>query len=452
MESRRPSKKGLLNAPSEYNCFLNVIVQSLWHLDPFRLLFNTVAHRHVKEHMKKPEADRLKCIVCSLRLIFTQLQFDESANLSSANLRLALSVVYEQSGKFRLNEMEDASECLQAILQCIHHELHGNSSPTCQHPDCPVHRIFGYGLSESDTSSNVSYQLIYYLTAAMPSATLESSSSSEQTLRRKQSKHIFDFFSTIGPREIAFRDSMCTDSGPFENAMKTDSPFVVVSKDAGAGPKAADAAAAEPSKRVLKHIPPVFTVELGWGSATASAEEVSSIFAILPRTMDVRHIFSVISSDAVYRLQAFVCYYGCHYVNISFSNSSSSWYLFDDSHVRKIGVKWSAVVRHCVLGKLQPSILFYVRAPLSNLEAAQMDPEEAVPSGTPRFGKPDFVRAKTTDERKFVSMQELGSFLTTDDLGKSKKTNPIKDMIHHFRRHKKSFSTTMADTDKPPPP
>ncbi|CAL5366347.1 unnamed protein product [Camellia sinensis] len=57
---------GLRNV-GENNCFINVIVQSLWHLRTFRGKFlrrSTPAHAHIKD----------PCIVCELHGIFTALR------------------------------------------------------------------------------------------------------------------------------------------------------------------------------------------------------------------------------------------------------------------------------------------------------------------------------------------------------------------------------------------
>ncbi|KAL2935906.1 Inactive ubiquitin carboxyl-terminal hydrolase 54 [Bienertia sinuspersici] len=57
---------GLLNEIGEYNCFLNVIIQSLWHLSQFR-----------EEFLKRSPADHVHvgdpCVVCALYDILTAL-------------------------------------------------------------------------------------------------------------------------------------------------------------------------------------------------------------------------------------------------------------------------------------------------------------------------------------------------------------------------------------------
>ncbi|KAF5960980.1 hypothetical protein HYC85_002189 [Camellia sinensis] len=76
---------GLRNV-GENNCFINVIVQSLWHLRTFRGKFlrrSTPAHVHIKD----------PCIVCELRGIFIALREAKEGDdaVSPTTLRIALS-------------------------------------------------------------------------------------------------------------------------------------------------------------------------------------------------------------------------------------------------------------------------------------------------------------------------------------------------------------------------
>lgn len=58
---RNPNEKGLQNFIGENNCFLNVVIQALWHLDSFRLAFKSPRiksnHRHTEN-----------CVYCALEV------------------------------------------------------------------------------------------------------------------------------------------------------------------------------------------------------------------------------------------------------------------------------------------------------------------------------------------------------------------------------------------------
>jgi Ubiquitin carboxyl-terminal hydrolase len=55
--------KGMENSTGSNNCFLNVILQSFWHLTSFRKNFQINSYGHTCE-----EAEN--CLICEIRVIF----------------------------------------------------------------------------------------------------------------------------------------------------------------------------------------------------------------------------------------------------------------------------------------------------------------------------------------------------------------------------------------------
>jgi uncharacterized UBP type Zn finger protein len=154
--------KGLQNEIGQYNCFLNVVIQSLWHLKRFReelLAESSKQHIHVGE----------PCVVCALRGIFVGLSSrafttpSHDAPVAPTALRVALSAMYSDSNFFQEAQMNDASEVLAVIFDCLHKafvpsgassdgESDGSTageSWDCQdgHP-CIVHNLFGLDVVE----------------------------------------------------------------------------------------------------------------------------------------------------------------------------------------------------------------------------------------------------------------------------------------------------------------
>lgn len=88
---------GLKNEVGEYNCFLNVIMQSLWHLRRFRDEFLRKSSEHV--HVGDP------CVVCALYDIFTALSTASTETrrktVAPTSLRIALSNLYPYSNFFQ---------------------------------------------------------------------------------------------------------------------------------------------------------------------------------------------------------------------------------------------------------------------------------------------------------------------------------------------------------------
>jgi Ubiquitin carboxyl-terminal hydrolase len=58
------------NATGKYHCFLNAVIQSLWHVQSFRERFESLAYVH--NHAPRAK-DEMPCLFCSLRDIFASV-------------------------------------------------------------------------------------------------------------------------------------------------------------------------------------------------------------------------------------------------------------------------------------------------------------------------------------------------------------------------------------------
>lgn len=67
-------EKGLVNRVGENNCFLNVCIQALWHLGPFRDKFLHATALEAAPSPVRPRQARHvhgpSCVFCALRVIF----------------------------------------------------------------------------------------------------------------------------------------------------------------------------------------------------------------------------------------------------------------------------------------------------------------------------------------------------------------------------------------------
>ncbi|KAF5734157.1 Ubiquitin carboxyl-terminal hydrolase-related protein isoform 4 [Tripterygium wilfordii] len=150
---------GLKNEVGEYSCFLNVIIQSLWHLRQFRDEF---LRRSAAEHVHVGDP----CVVCALYDIFTALS-TSSADIrrepvAPTSLRIALSNLYPDSNFFQEAQMNDASEVLAVLFDCLHRSFTPGSSVSdnessdsnctgcwdCANDACIVHSLFGMDIFE----------------------------------------------------------------------------------------------------------------------------------------------------------------------------------------------------------------------------------------------------------------------------------------------------------------
>lgn len=155
--------RGLRNDQGQYNCFLNVILQSLWHLRPFREAMLGVAPGAVAERGAAPTDVK---VFDALLNIFQALSAEEPAAgapapaaapaaaaaggsatatgvtplaVSPSELREALSGLDHGQAAVRIemNDMHDASEVLGEIFSCLHRAEVGKSGEEAQDLQLP---------------------------------------------------------------------------------------------------------------------------------------------------------------------------------------------------------------------------------------------------------------------------------------------------------------------------
>eukprot|EP00047_Mylnosiga_fluctuans_P018225 m.68390 g.68390 ORF g.68390 m.68390 type:complete len:257 (-) comp7496_c0_seq2:22-792(-) len=125
---------GLLNPSGANNCFLNVAVEALYHLEPFRTALACVrAHRCTED----------ACILCALGVLFANLDHTEFNSLPPDALRAALARAHSAAARFQLQMMDDAIDCFVAILCDLHTSCAaGVVEENCNSPACPTHAVF----------------------------------------------------------------------------------------------------------------------------------------------------------------------------------------------------------------------------------------------------------------------------------------------------------------------
>jgi hypothetical protein len=152
-ENHRPAFKvkslhrGLKNEIGENNCFLNVTIQALWHLGPFRAHLTSYINEHTGgSHLSSSDPDRPRAksariptgsLLESLCNLFIQYEFTDMPALPATQLRTSLSIL---SDNFRIGTYADANEAFDTILQRIHTE----QCTACPHTHkCLAHEVFG---------------------------------------------------------------------------------------------------------------------------------------------------------------------------------------------------------------------------------------------------------------------------------------------------------------------
>ncbi|GLC41576.1 hypothetical protein PLESTM_001216400 [Pleodorina starrii] len=140
--------RGLQNLGGQHNCFLNVIIQSLWHLRSFR---EAVLHVSVDDVATRGAAAADVTVLRALVGVFRAMaapQATQPASVAASSpwwvvsplqLREALSVLETGQAAVRLDlsEMHDAFEVLLVLLTCMHRAEAGSGATQGQDPQLP---------------------------------------------------------------------------------------------------------------------------------------------------------------------------------------------------------------------------------------------------------------------------------------------------------------------------
>ncbi|XP_062116413.1 uncharacterized protein LOC133830455 isoform X2 [Humulus lupulus] len=329
---------GLKNEVGEYNCFLNVIIQSLWHIRRFRDEFlQKATSEHV--HMGDP------CVVCALYEIFSALSIASIDSWKEAvaptSLRIALSNLYPDSNFFQEAQMNDASEVLGVIFDCLHRSFTPGSSISdtesvasscmgswdCASNTCIVHSIFGMDIFERMNCYNCGLE----------------------------SRHLkyTSFFHNINASALRTMKVMCAESS-FHELLN----FVELNHQLACDPEAGGCGKLNYIHHILSSPPHVFTTVLGWQNTSESVDDIRATLSAFNTEIDISAIYRGLDPKNTHGLVSVVCYYGQHYRCYAYSHDHGQWIMYDDKTVEVIG-SWDGVLDSCERGHWQPQLLLF---------------------------------------------------------------------------------------------
>jgi len=365
---------GLANATGEYNCFLNSVVQCLYHIPRFRgaILGNKVLQPYPGEPPKLSASKQLLHALqelCGALQRGLALRRDEGASaVAPTELRHALARLQGAGGEAgRLKEMADAAEVLGACFEAFQ-TVNLSHFPSMRADDTRIGRMFGLRVAEAlrcpcgTVSHQLAYSSFFHLVAA-------------PALRSVAPEHggiLSPFESRLAQLLGADCKGCDKERGGCGSLRPPEHTLLQL-------PHGAPLVLAGSSPHYLTPTRAVFTLSLTWDTAQAAQADVAATMANVEPSLRPARIFRgdgegrahwlgedgywgaapVKAADAVFDLRAIVCYYGAHYACFCRTEEGRGpWTRFDDATVAPVG-DWDALRSACARGRLQPTVLFY---------------------------------------------------------------------------------------------
>ena len=340
------SGAGLSNAAGEYNCFLNSIVQALFHVHCFRdHLLNSI----LPGHAPNLAVQRSIALVSALGDLFQALQRGVVLRRSDAEagaiasgepqgavaptaLRMALAALNAGGGEGAMNTMADAAEVLSALYDAFQSVSSAAATPRA-HDETPIARMFGFGVREG---------------AVCTAAGCRRKVTHELSFR--------SFFHIVF--STALRDAHAAAEAQglrlsFEELLAQLQAGDVKRCDKDVG----GCGAAARVRHNLEAPPRVFTISLAWDAAQAAEEVVAATMKALQPELRPELVFDNqprYNEAGVYALRAMVCYYGSHYAAYARTDEADT--------LSFLPTKCVALRRRCALLLVRRPILTVRRA------------------------------------------------------------------------------------------
>jgi len=336
--------RGLANASGQNNCFLNVVVQSLWHLDAFREQFcqaenflSGVIESEEKENEPDSQEAHSECIRKALASVFQGLSqqptlgVEEVASAVSVDqLREALNQRNRAGSHFGVGRMDDAVEALEVLLSSLPSDLQGivkgtfcmNLQEVMKCPKCG-------GLSPQPPNAEYGTNTFYVPVNSLQSEHLKNPAANFSSLLKFAGRG--DLHTCLNSACTVFRRG---DYVPSE-------------------------------RRLIGEPPRVFSLGLVWESLQTSSEAIAQVFSLFESTIDLNTVLSSdlaeeqASEDA--QIRGFFCFqpYKHHYIAFFFNSDLGEWFLYDDATIQQVGPDYRNVINICTEGLLQPLVVFY---------------------------------------------------------------------------------------------
>uniref|UniRef100_A0A7S2SPQ2 USP domain-containing protein n=1 Tax=Rhizochromulina marina TaxID=1034831 RepID=A0A7S2SPQ2_9STRA len=363
--------KGLRNLTGQNNCFLNAAIQTLWHLPSFRERLATA--ETLASRGGEPS------LLPAMQSLFANYLYGEDNVLPADEVRLVLGSLYSRTGQFQIGEIDDATECLEAILHSIH----------CEHVDVPLSE----GGDEVACSPPCAACSVFKCAYFDQRKCKRCGATSDPMPTNNFVYRVWVAECIAGPQQETFQAAL-------RRLWETGYSGPLTCPDAARSGAAACSGPCCPERWCIS-LPKVFTANIVWPTSHPSGSVIAAMLRMLRCSIDLSEVFSlptaapspptpsdgfvsplatgqiggleeagsVPAPRTLYRFCGMICYYGKHYVSLfarrerdKRSESYGRWLLFDDSTIRELG-SWTEVKSFCIASRYQPTIVWFEQVP-----------------------------------------------------------------------------------------
>ena len=330
----------LTNFTKENNCFLNVLIQSLFNLNEFReYLLENLYEKAQNEVVKE-----LCELINSYRSILEKNKDNNEkipATLSVNSLRTYLNNNY---GNYAKGATGDPMETLERILDLIHKDyLMLNPSKQGDICNCPSHNFYFLDLAEIIKCRNCHEQDIksfdkncYMINIFMPeiSNLIQKKNQNFDTYKLNLFKTLKEINETY-ENENKIKISKCTckelNYSKEIKLIHSDNPYLIIN--------------------------------ITWAEEFPNFTEIIKIYCLLPIAEKYNYLFSIDNKDIndTFYIKSIILYGIYHYIYLIYFNSQKRWYIVDDKNIKFID-KYYDLVDYLLRNHLMPVGLIYSRS------------------------------------------------------------------------------------------
>ena len=283
-------ERGLHNTLGENNCFLNSVLQILYHLRDFREGVIKAAYENDNVEMEVTTSNNRINALGVLRSVAWLFQRYDDRNdmlLDPREIREQLAKILPN---FAMGSLEDAHECFDSMLTILHEAI---GSPKGQHDGPPVgvcHQFFG----------------IHLKSAALCDCG-----------KTNRIETINSFYTTLYAANLISDESF--KSHVFSSDMPITCDFcknkITVNKS------------------LFGDMPTMLTVNVSWSTNICERNSLRRFLSKIPVQWDLKESTLSPARQQPATLSGIVFYYGLHYVSTFFNTEKGVWVIFDDSSV-----------------------------------------------------------------------------------------------------------------------